>query len=223
MRVHLITVIAALLHLANAGAMTVSGNVSLLPAPPVAAGPGDLVSGTNAFFWTERYDLSLPSPLAMDVIPFQNNAVGMYTSNAPNTQSTWSGLLASGNYDSFMLHAETPSKKFTSTGSITFDEDIVGIIFDQATLGTTDLLLGAVGTIYAGSGDNRGFELNGPSNWFSVSPDRRTFAFQTVVNQNINEVRIVTNAQSTLTAVPVPASIFLFGSALCLLVWTKRR
>jgi len=170
----------------------------------------------------EQYNLPLLEPLPIDVIPFQNNATGLYTSSSGGTQSTWSGSLAPGNYDSLILHAETPSKKIELSGSITFDTDIVGIIFQETTLGETDLLLGTGTTVYAGAGEARGYELNGAKNWFSFSPDRHTFAFQTVAKNDIHELRILID-RPPLTAVPLPASVWLLGSALGLLVWIKRR
>lgn len=57
-RVCLITVTATLLHLANAGAVTVSGDVSLLLTPPAATGTEDLAYRDYAVLWTKQYDLS---------------------------------------------------------------------------------------------------------------------------------------------------------------------
>ncbi len=222
-RVCLITVTATLLHLANAGAMTVSGDVSLLLTPPAATGTEDLAFSNYAVLWTEQYDLSLPDPVSIDAIALQNNATGMYTSNKAGVQTTWSGPLEPGNYDSFMLHAETPRNKIDLTGSITFDTDIIGVIFDKTTLDATDSLFGAASTMYAGVGDDRGFELKGKKNWFSISADRRTLAFRTTVNKSINEVRILTLAGPTVTAVPISASVWLFGSGLLLLGWIGSR
>lgn len=222
-RVCLITAIATLLHLANAGAVTVSGDVSLLLTPPAAIATGDLASSDYALLWMEQYDLSLPDPVSIDAIALQNNEIGLYTSNALDVQETWSGPLEPGNYDSFMLHAETPSKKIDLTGSITFDTDIIGVIFAKTTLDATDSLFGAASTMYAGVGGDRGFKLEGKKDWFSISANRRTLAFRTTVNKSINEVRILTLAGPTVTAVPISASVWLFGSGLLLLGWIGSR
>jgi hypothetical protein len=222
-RVCLITAIATLLHIANAGAVTVSGDVSWLIAPPAATGSGDLAFSNYAVLWTEQYDLSLPDPVSIDAIALQNNEIGLYTSNALDVQETWSGSLGPGIYNSFMLHAEMPSKKIDLTGSITFDTDIIGVIFDKTTLDATDSLFGAASTIYADVGGDRGFELKGKNNWFSISVDRRTLEYRTAVNKSINEVRILTLAGPTVTAVPISASVWLFGSGLLLLGWIGSR
>lgn len=221
MRIYLIAAIAALLHFVSAGAMTVSGDISLLPTPPVAAGPGELVSRNSAFAWTEGRNLSLLDPLFVDIIPFQNSRTGMYKSGRNSVQSRWSGTVAPGRYDSFIVHADKSGKKVIFSGSITFDTDIIGIIFKTQTLSTTDFLLGAIGTNYADATNKHGIELRGANNWFSISTDRRTLEFQSVVTRNMDELRILTNTSAT--AVPLPASIWMFGSALCLLTWIKRR
>ena len=64
----------------------------------------------------------------------------------------------------------------------------------------------------------RRFELE-PLNddkWFRISADLKTLEFSTVVPHDYDNVRIV-------TAVPVPAAVWLFGSGLGLLGWMRRR
>jgi len=139
----------------------------------------------------------------------------MYKSGRQRVQSVWSGTVAPGRYDSFIVHADKSGKKVIFAGSISFDTDIIGIIFKTQTLSATDLLLGAIETSYAGATNKRGAELRGRNNWFSISPDLRTLEFQSVVTRNMDELRILTNASPT--AVPLPASVWMFGSALCLL------
>jgi|GEM_PF-4794571 len=223
MRIYLITLITFLLQFSSATAMTVSGDILLLSAAPADAGTGNLVSGKHAFAWAEQSNISLTAPLSVDVIPFQNNAAGTYNSGKRSIRSSWSGTLAPGSFDSFIVHADTSGKKTIFTGSITFDTDIAGLLFRQKKLVMTDVLLGAVGTTYAGLGEKRGFSLRGSKNWFNILPDQRTLEFQTVARKNINEIRVLTISQAQTTAVPLPASIWMFGSALCLLTWIKRR
>ncbi len=223
MRIHLITAIVTLLYLVEAGAMTVNGNLALLAASPVAVTSGALTSPDQAFAWAEQRDMRLPNPLAVDIIPFVNNAAGIYNSNKRRIKSSWSGDLATGKYNSVMLHADTPdNNKAIFTGFITFKEAIAGIIFKKSSLINTDLLLGASTTIYADSSEKRGFELS-ESKWFSISPGLRTFEFTTIARRHINEVRILTYAQPSLEPVPIPASIWLFSSALCLMTARARR
>jgi len=224
MRAHLIFSIATLLLCSNAGALTVSGDISLLSTPPVAAGPGGLVSGGRTFAWAEGRDVSLSAPLFVDIVPFLNNSAGTYMKNGRSSfQPSWSGSISPGSVDSFIVHAEQSGQNATFTGSITFDTDIVGIIFEGATLSATDALLGAIGTTYAGGSYNRGVELRGRNNWFSISSDLRTFAFQTVARENMDEFRILTYRQIQSTVVPIPASAWLFGSALFVLGRIRRR
>jgi len=224
MRVHLIIAIAAILVFSNAGAITVSGDVSLLSTPPSAAGPGNLVSRQHAFAWAEQRDVSLSGPLFVDVVPFQNNSAGIYRKNGrARVEYSWYGDIAPGSVDSFIVHADQSGRNVTLAGSITFDADIIGIIFAGETLAATDSLLGALGTTYAGGASERGIELRGRNSWFSISSDLRTFAFQTVVGREMDEFRILTNTSIQSTIVPIPAAAWLFGSALCLLGRIRRR
>lgn len=224
MRIPLIAPIAlmtGLLQLAAAGAMTVGGDVSLLPAPPASSARGDLISRTTVFAWAERSNVWAPDPLSVEVIPFQNNAAGVYDTNKRRIRTLWTGIVAPGRYNSTILHTETMGKKAVFSGSITFDTAIVGINFRNAGLDGSDTLFGAPATLYPQGELQRELELNGTNNWFSISADRRTFAFQTVVRNDIDQVRILTSP--AMTAVPVPAASWFFGSSLLLFVWMTRR
>jgi len=223
MRIYLITAITFLLQFSSATAMTVSGDILLLSAAPSDAGTGSLISAKHAFAWAEQSNISLTAPLSVDVIPLQNNAAGTYNSGKRSVQSAWSGTITSGSYDSFIVHADKSGKKAVFTGSITFDTDIAGLLFRHRKLVMTDVLLGAVGTTYAEPDEKRGFPLRGSKNWFNILPDQRTLEFQTVARKNINELRVLTMSRVQTTTVPLPASVWLFGSALCLLTWIKRR
>lgn len=222
MRITLITLITGLLHLPVAGAITVSGDVSWLPAPPASAARGDLVSATTTFAWAERSNVRVIDPLSVEVIPFLNNAAGVYDTDKRRVRQLWAGILAPGSYNSTMLHAETTGKrKVVFSGSITFDTAIVGINFRNAGLHNSDGLFGAPDTLYPQGERQRRLELNGPNNWFSISADRQTFAFQTVVRRDLDQVRILTAPE--MTPVPVPAAAWFFGSSLLLLGWMTRR
>lgn len=216
-----ITLIAGLLQLPAAGAMTVGGDVALLPAPPASSARGNLVSRTNVFAWAERSNVSVSDLLTVEVIPFRNNAAGVYDTDKRSVRTLWTGMAAPGRYDSTILHAEATGKTAILSGSITFDTAIIGINYRNAGLGDSDTLFGVPGTAYPQGESQRRLELNGTDNWFSISADRRTFAFQTVVRNDIDQLRILTTP--AMTAVPVPAASWFFGSSLLLLGWMTHR
>ncbi len=222
MRIPLIALITGLLHLPAAGAITVSGDVSLLATPPASSARGDLVSRTTAYAWTERSNVFVNDPLSVEVIPFQNNAAGVYDTDQRRVRTLWTGMVAPGSYDSMILHAETTGGRAIFSGSITFDTAIVGINFRNAGLNNSDSLFAAPNTLYPQGEGQRKFELNGTNNWFSISADRQTFAFQTVVRNDIDQLRILTNS-GAMTPVPVPAAAWFFGSSLLLFGWMARR
>ena len=53
-------------------------------------------------------------------------------------------------------------------------------------------------------------------NWLIISADRKTIEFSQYTPHDMDQIRI-------LTAVPVPAAVWLFGSALGMLGWMRRR
>jgi len=197
-------------------------------APPSDAQFGVFESNTAVFLWAEGTS-TITTPEFVTILPFQNiapegvgstNGLGegsaFYDSGVAGIEAQWGGDIAAGTYSSYMLHADKDGANQTFTGSITFAQEIVGIVYKQTELFDTDPLFGASGTTYAGNGSVRRLELAGDDNWMSLSADRKTLEFSTVVPHDIDNVRI-------LTAVPVPAAIWLFGSGLLGLVGIARR
>ena len=170
-----------------------------LNPPPVAAGHNDLQSSAHVFFWTERLGVTLTLPEPVNVLPFVNNASGFYDSGVASVEATWGGDVSAGTYNSYFLHADKQGANVTFEASVTFVNPIAAIIYKQSALSDTDSLLGSPTTTYAGGASSRMLELDGPNNWFEISPDRLTFHFKTVVAHNMDDVRI-------LTAVPEPST-----------------
>jgi hypothetical protein len=112
--------------------------------------------------------------------------------------------------NSYALHFDVVGSLATqnakeAVGSITFTDDVLGLIALSDTLNSTNASLGLSGVLYS-SGTDHGLELNpaggGTSDVVTLSADRRTV---TVDLQNASfpdDLRIV-------TAVPEPASLTL--------------
>lgn len=220
---------------ASAGLASVSSGILQIP-PPADASWEALEHNDHAFFWSEGQTTltqSLENTIgglpgeALTIIP--GNGTGFtteidgdlfYDSGNAAVQANWGGDLAAGTYNSYFLHADKQGEVTqTYDGSITFDQAIVGLIFKQTELCLTDPIFGVATTTYGGCGDVRRMELepdNGVDNWLRISADGKTLEFSTNVPHDYDNIRI-------LTAVPVPAAVWLFGSALLGLGVVKRK
>jgi len=224
----------------QAGAVSVAGDISIV-APPADASSGALESNIHAFLWDEGIT-TIAQPLSqvvgkvdsngniITILPFQNitpeaagssNGLGegsaFYDSGNAQIEGTWGGDLAAGTYQSYFFHADKNGPNVTFTGSMTFDYDIVGIVYKQTELCETDDVFGVPTTVYSECGSGRILELDGAANWLSLSADRKTLAFSSVVAHNMDDMRIIT------TTVPVPGAAVLFPSALAIFAFLRRR
>lgn len=191
---------------ADAGIISVSGQVEVIPPPPSVRG-GDLESDTFARIFPERQGVVLPAGLSVDI-----TVPGSYATFASLTP----GVLPAGALvDSFLVHADpispgTPVIRYI--GSITFDTDILGLLVTNPNLRDSDSVLGAPGTLYPLGGD--ALELD-PSNPLRdsvvLSPDRRTVSFDFRSRPGIEEIRVVTSGGPGPSAVPEPSTLILLA------------
>jgi MYXO-CTERM domain-containing protein len=112
------------------------------------------------------------------------------------------GLIPAGTrVASYIFHADgIGTGNHIFEGSVTFDEDILGIIVGTTRLNNTDNRFGAVGTTYW-NGPSRGLDLatNPGNDTLLLSVSRNTVSFRLVVGEAMDEFRV-------LTAVPTPGS-----------------
>lgn len=125
----------------------------------------------------------------------------------PNDISVDGGIISSGTLiNSHMIFLNTPSITQVSTLNIewAFDGKILGVMSDVSGVleSNSNSVLGAIGTTYPGSLGGRGLEGN---DIYSVFDN--TITISMIVSEPGDWVRVV-------TAVPIPAALWLFMSGL---------
>ena len=101
---------------------------------------------------------------------------------------------------------------------LTFDSDILGLIFGSQELVDSNFL-GAPTTLYSTSPTgNQLFELSA-SEFITVSADRRTLTVTNQVNGGLDDMRILTDVP---VAVPEPGSLALASLALAGVGFSRR-
>lgn len=201
-------------HNAQASITGVTGDVQLIAAP-ASVSLGALQSDTTIFAFNEAQAYTLTSDLFIN-----GSGAGLHlgTGNAA-TEFIASGTML----NSYLFHVEPVNpeiKRFT--GTVSFDSNILGIIFETNELNLSDAMLGATGTSYS-SGNFRGFEGSGSGpclglyDCATISANLREITLELGTGSQLDQIRIITSP------VPVPATIFLFGSALSGLMGFKYR
>jgi hypothetical protein len=165
-----------------------TGEVTVLSAPPAVVGPGGDENNNITRVFLEK-TLTLPNDLTVD-----NTATGTYPPNSSPGVVISAGTAISSYFFDF-----DPVTSGNSQGSVTFDRDIVGVIFTDARLNATDCPIGAPGTPY-GRPAGRQVELSS-NDTFTISTDRRTISFNFSADSGEDQMRvIVVGDPSTLPA-----------------------
>jgi uncharacterized repeat protein (TIGR01451 family) len=181
-----------------------SGGVVKLATPPASVAPNALENATSAVTFNERSAVTLPAAVKID-----GSAPGTYTTFPLGTATLPKGTVV----DSHLIHSDPPARlgSISLTGSVTFRDDIIGVIAATNRLGASDAALGAPGTTYAGTTNWRGLEgAEGTSTLkdkYTVSADKRTISFE--LNTSVmDEIRVLTKPSNplvtTITDTPDP-------------------
>ncbi|MFK8015074.1 MAG: hypothetical protein AB8G17_06505 [Gammaproteobacteria bacterium] len=174
----------AALPTAQAAITATTGNVNGIATPPSVA-VGALESDTVIAAFRERRVRTVTGPLALDITTPGNYDIttpGLSPGNVP----------AGTTIATYMLHADAIGVgSATLTGSVTFDERILGLLVTDAGLDATDGQLGAAGTVYPTAVVQRGMDF--PSgDKVGLSADRRTVFLTDVVFDVVDQIRVVT-------------------------------
>ncbi len=183
--------------LAHASIVSVSGTITQIGAPPSALA-GALAS-FQAFAWNERTNIN--GPIFADE-----------TQNPGTSGGAIAGTL-SGQFDSHVIHFESLPGVVGAAGTVTFNQPIVGVIFQTTSLDNTDGNCGALGTLYPTFYPFRQFTTSG----FNFTGNVLNFQINSSFSAPIlTEIRVLTHA------VPAPGSLALLGLGGALAVRRRR-
>lgn len=181
----------------GAQASIVGGTVTVIPAPPAVFDNSYQTNVLTGF--DEKQDFTLTQALSVNFLASTSAA----------------GTISSGTLlDSHYFFLDPIGEPIDGTWTIVFDKAIAGVIFSTDLVTSSDYL-GAVGTTYPGPFEKRGFEE--PFDFVSLI-DAYTLQVTLHATTPGDWFRVV-----TVSAVPVPAAAWLFGTGLLGLVGVARR
>jgi len=175
------------------GSYRIAGcSVSVVPnvveiEPPMSAVFNDLEDNKQIRGFRERVAYELPSNVTVDI-----SEPGRYDRNYAQTSKV---IPAGTVINSFFLHFDSiGSQSTTSSGALSFESEILGVIVTDGSLDATDKVLGAPGTTYETGRNNRGFENK--AEIVVLEQDRRTFTIERFkISFPGEDVRILTRAE----------------------------
>lgn len=189
---------AAFSGIASAGIIDTSGAI-LEIVPPSSVELDALESNSKIFAFTEMPGLTLDYELAVDITsPGFYGEVGNLTPGSIEAKTV---------VDVYFIHFDPVKNLVNLLGSITFDQDILGVIVLNESLDATDRMLGFPGTAYPTGLNNRGLDFGGVySDFITLSEDRRTISINWQATRRVDQIRII-------TAIPAPGALVLLGLA----------
>lgn len=114
------------------------------------------------------------------------------TSSKANSNLSNLSLPKNGIIDTYYVHFDPvgkPSKLVYAEGSITFDAIVLGLVFGNAKLNTTNEITPLAGVLYPVDGE---VELNDEGTFVTLSADRKTVSFGLAATSGSDNIRIAT-------------------------------
>jgi PEP-CTERM motif len=173
---------------ASADIVSVSGSLDIIGAPANLNNTLPPQSNTRSMIFFER-DTVLTSNLAVDA-----SGSGSFPPLNGGTVPTGTPL------ETYMIFSNPVSGTHTYDGSVTFAENILGVVVLDASLDRTDAILGSPTTLYQ-LGNSRGLELSQDS--FTIDPSLHTVTFHFETSTFTDQIRVL------LRTVPEPGSFAL--------------
>lgn len=170
-----------------------TGDLVILIEPPVSIREEQLESNTEIPVFVERTHHKLgiiPLPLDITATGITINGTSLSTGSVPGFSYI----------NSHYLHIDSKrDERIRLHGSVTFEEDILGLIVLESTLEETDERLRHADVQYPPitllEDSGRGLEINGTTgDWVFISEDRRTLLVSLVTKNKIDQLRIITTA-----------------------------
>jgi hypothetical protein len=206
---------------ANAGIISNSSNVEVI-SPPASVALDQLVSSDKVRVFKES-TVTLSNPLRVDGV-----LAGDYP---PNVSAE---LAAGRTVSSYLAHTDpmvVGADVVSYFASITFDSDILGLIFLYNTLASSDSVLGTAQTVYPGFGGSdflfRELEFYGScavdtNDCLSLSSDRRTISIAWSTGAYSDQLRIVVESNDQVN-LPMPATLALLSMGLMGIAAVRRK
>ena len=177
---------------------------------------GQIESDTKIRVYSEQLNYTLTTNINVD-----DTSIGSIGNSVPGTISTGTVV------DSYLVHFDKVGNDSTPVslgGNVLSDlgVEILGIIFSASGLNASDSELGLAASYETSS--NRGLEFTNNQDSYGlgkIGGILRNLALNDLeVSTNIDEIRVITAAAAP---VPVPAAVWLLGSALLGLTGISRR
>ncbi|MBX3364660.1 MAG: hypothetical protein KF866_07840 [Phycisphaeraceae bacterium] len=191
-----VVLLAALAGNASAAITGISSNldVTWLNSPPASVAPGALV-GSLPFVFDEQQNV------------FVNNLFVNVINNPSVTPGTSFPGLLTAPVDSHFFHIDTQSG-FTGSGTVFFSGRILGVIYRDNELDSTDIMLGNNTTLYPTGFNNRGWSPLAPGGMFSINNNAFHFSFFNPAGVfGFDQIRILTE----IVPSPGTASLLALG------------
>ena len=206
----------------DAGIASFEGAIQLIE-PPAHATWSKLEDDEFAKLFAERQSVLLSEELYVDV-----SIAGVVDESKDLTPA---GIINE-TVNSYLLHSDPllkghPPRDYQ--GSITFFEEIVGIMVTVKSLNLSDGLLGAIDTIYVPRNIYSGFEGPGfPTQGKEINdrlelrPDLRTVSFHFMTTSMLDQIRIVTRADDVALGYRVPEPAYCSTSLVVSLIFYRK-
>ncbi len=178
---------------------------AVVVSPPADVRLDQTTSDTEALVFAEQQNFLLANPL--------NVNHSLPGSSVGHAQHSPLQIPAGTAVDSYYVHFDpvgVASGDINTVGSVSFDQDILGVIYGRYTMLSNSDFLGAPGTLYPTGFDERA--LTGEDT-ITLSPDQRTVVFDLVTRPSSDALRIVTMSSGS-PAVPEPSTYAMAGLAL---------
>ncbi len=186
---HIVAFLLVFLALATpvrAGIVAAGGAVQII-SPPATVVTGKLESDSVIPVFVEREAVALPQDITANI-----TQPGTYD----RSNSALSPAIIAGGtlVNTYLIHFDKvggDDTKVGAEGSITFSEEILGLLAVSDVLKGTHLTLGATGTAYP-NGNAQDVEFRTRDAYITLSPDLRTLSFNIVVTCCSDNIRVLT-------------------------------
>lgn len=186
------------------GISSVSASVEEVAASGVTSVmPNAWESSTYVRVFREKLDLELTTAVTVDMVPPDDT--GSLPPVAP--------VIPAGTYvTSYLVHFDALAPSGSLSGTIVFDQDILGVMVLAGTISPTDVTFKLVGVPYPTGNPNRGVELAG-DNIDYVEVHQRLIHFELTTTTVLDHIRVLTRGDGPGLSFSIDAQSLNYGGA----------